>query len=173
EEGVAEFIQVIKYAQVSKLGDFLSLLVLDPNFVVVRRIGLTKDADKDFSSARNSLESAWGKARTTLAANKRPEPDHTVFVIPNDKSAGRMENLCISAPAYPGVLKCADTAYDCAGKAETRSSDREKSIVAAYVSLVKPGLRLGTAVGAGCWDLKSAVFEPLRVFVRRIGSAAA
>jgi hypothetical protein len=170
EEGLADQIQILCFAQSGKMRDFLDLLVRDANFGLVTHLGLTKDADNDPEAARQSLTDAWARAKRAIADIGREEPRCSVFVVPDNHQSGRLEDLCLAAPTIPKLLKCAEDMYTCAGGAASHKIDREKSIVAAYLSMMeRPGLQIGTGAQAGCWNLRSDVFGPLRDFVKSVG----
>jgi hypothetical protein len=165
-------IEIRFYGGVSKLRPFLAALIRNAGFGKVTRIGLTRDADAGAPSALQSLHDAWGYASQTLTGFGRTPPEAFFFALPDDQTTGRIENLCLQAPVFPDILACAERMYDCAiAAAPPYAIDREKSIIAAYLSMMRrPGLELGTGAGAGCWDLKSAVFSPLREFIRSLAS---
>jgi hypothetical protein len=163
-------IEIRFYGGVSKLRPFLAALIRNAGFGKVTRIGLTRDADAGAPSALQSLHDAWGYASQTLTGFGRTPPEAFFFALPDDQTTGRIENLCLQAPVFPDILACAERMYDCAiAAAPPYAIDREKSIIAAYLSMMRrPGLELGTGAGAGCWNLNSPVFSPLREFIRSI-----
>jgi hypothetical protein len=171
QEGLADAIQVHCYSQVGKLTTFLDGFVRRPDFGKVVRIGLTRDSDEGAERALQSLQHAWVRASQTLTGIDRSPPQASFFALPDNQTKGRIENLCLEAPAFPDILACAERMYECAVAVDPQPDaiDREKSIVAAYLSMMhRPGLELGTGAEAGCWNLNSPVFSPLREFIRSI-----
>jgi hypothetical protein len=166
EEDLIRSLQILCYSQVGKLGAFLDLLVKNAGFEVVQRVGLTRDADQGAERARQSLMDAWKHALNVLNTISRKAPEHSIFAIPDNQNAGRLENLCLQSPAFPALLTCAQQMYDCAKAVASYQIDREKSVVAAYLSMMgQARLQLGSGAQAGCWDLRSEAFRPLRDFV--------
>lgn len=169
QEGFGDTIQLVPYSQSGKLGMVLDVLVRGPGFERVARIGLTRDSDDGAARALQSLSDAWRRTQATLRQIGTPAPECSFFAIPDNQASGRLENLCLLAASFPDVLVCAERMYECATHASGHAIDREKGIVAAYLSMMdRPGLELGTAAKAGCWNLHSEAFTPLRSFVKSI-----
>jgi hypothetical protein len=168
-EGFGDAIQLVPYRQRGKLVGVLDLLVRRPEFEQVARIGLTRDSDDGAASATQSMSDAWRRTQGTLRQIGTPAPECHFFAIPDNMSSGRLENLCLLSATFPEILVCAERMHECAREASDHDIDREKGIVAAYLSMMdRPGLELGTAAKAGCWNLRSEAFAPLRDFVRLI-----
>lgn len=172
EENLTDVIQLIPYAELGKLSRFLvDVFVKDPDFKIVQRVGLTKDADKNSGGADQSLRDAWRRAQVALNQTQTPIPECLRFTLPDNENNGRIENLCLQSPTFPEILECAQAMFTCASVPADYTIDREKSIAAAYLSMMrKSGLRLGTGAGARCWNLQSAAFRPLRDFIREVGA---
>ncbi len=171
EENLTDVIQLIPYAELDKLGRFLNVFVKIEDFKKVERVGLTKDADTDRVAAHQSLQGAWRRAQSALNETQTRIPECLRFTLPDNKNNGRIENLCLQSPTFPEILECAQAMFTCASVPADYTIDREKSIAAAYLSMMrKSGLRLGTGAGARCWDLQSAAFRPLRDFIREVGA---
>ena len=172
EENLTDVIQLIPYAELGKLGRFLvDVFVKDPDFKIVQRVGLTKDADKNPGGADQSLRDAWRRAQEALNQTQTPIPVCLHFTVPDNENNGRIENLCLQSPTFPEILKCAEDMFTCASALADYTIDHEKSVAAAYLSMMKKsGLRLGLGAEAGCWNLQSAAFRPLRAFIRAIGA---
>src|SRR5260370_3947735 len=162
-------IQVVAYAELGTLGDYLDLFVRHDKFQLVEKVGLTKDADNNFAAAQQSLGSAWARANGILASLILPMPQHSTFVVPDNSSNGRMEDICIASPTFPAILGCAQTLLTCATPHATYAIDQQKAVVAGYLSMMRDaGLNLGAGAETGCWDLNSPAFTPLREFVHSV-----
>jgi hypothetical protein len=169
QEGFGDSVQLVRHSQHGKLASVLDLLVRRPEFERVMRIGLTRDSDDGVASATQSMSNAWRRARQTLKQIGTPAPECHLFAIPDNRSSGRLEDLCLLSATFPEILVCAERMHECAREVSHHDIDREKGIVAAYLSMMeRPGLELGTAAKAGCWNLRSEAFAPLRSFVRLI-----
>jgi hypothetical protein len=171
QEALAGLIEARSYGGVGKLRSFLDALAKGAGFGKVTHIGLTRDSDDSAASALQCLQDAWRDASQTLTSIDRAPPQAFFFALPDNQTKGRIENLCLQAAAFPEILTCAERMYDCAAAVDPQPDaiDREKSIVAAYLSMMHhPGLKLGTGAGAGCWNLNLPVFSPLRVFIRSV-----
>jgi uncharacterized protein DUF3226 len=162
-------VQLIAYAELGTLGDYLDLFVKHEKFQGVERIGLTKDADTNFASAQQSLVSSWQRAAQTLVGLNMPVPQHSTFVLPNNAGSGKMEDICIASASSQEILQCSQALLTCATPHVTYPIDEQKAIVAGYLSMMrKAGLNLGAAAEMGSWNLNSPAFAPLRVFIRSI-----
>jgi hypothetical protein len=169
QEGFGDSVQLVPYRQLGKLVSVLDVLARRPEFEQVTRIGLTRDSDDGAASATQSMSDAWRRTQETLKQIRVAAPKCHFFAIPDNRSSGRLENLCLLSATFPGILVCAERMHECAREASDHDIDREKGIVAAYLSMMdRPGLELGTAAKAGCWNLRSEAFAPLRGFVRLI-----
>jgi hypothetical protein len=169
QEGFGDSVQLVRYSQHGKLASVLDVLVRRPEFERVMRIGLTRDSDDGAASATQSMSNAWHRTQETLKQIRMSAPECHYFAIPDNRSSGRLENLCLLSATFPEVLVCAERMHECAKQASDHDIDREKGIVAAYLSMMdRPGLELGTAAKAGCWNLRTEAFAPLRSFVRLI-----
>lgn len=164
-------LQILRYSEAGKLSDFLDVAVRETEFSMVTRIGLTRDADQSYDTAAQSLRGVWERTSRTIRDihPDMPIPACHLFVLPDNHSPGRLEDLCLQAPTFAAVLACAFQMHECATRVATFPIDREKSLVAAYLSMMRtPGLHLGAAALAGSWDLLHAAFHPLHEFVRAV-----
>jgi hypothetical protein len=170
QERLEDRIQVLTYAQSAKLIRFLDVLVRDSGFENVVRLGLTKDADDNVAGAIQSLQIAWQTTSQTLTQLARPVPQCDWFVVPDNENPGRLEDLCLRSVTYPHILRLARVMYWCSTALVPYKMDREKSLVACYLSMMRQnGLQLGTGAQAGCFDLNSSAFTRLREFVVSVG----
>ena len=169
-EGCLGTVQICDYGGKDNLRSCLGDLVRDPEFETVRRIGLTRDADKSSKNANQSLQDAWGLASRILDGVGVSPPEALFFVLPGNQQTGSIEDLCLQAPNFPGVLACAHEMYRCVDTAHLPFKlDPGKAITGAYLSMMKnSGLQLGSGAGAGCWDLDSPAFAPIRQFVKAV-----
>jgi hypothetical protein len=167
---ISRKIQILFYRPHGEISACLKLLVRDVRFENVHVIGMTRDADDGAEPANQSLNSAWENASAILQAEDRLLPLPFFFALPDNRSKGKIEDLCIASPTHPEVLACAEEMYRCAS-ASVHPSDRPKSVVAAYLAMMNRPLRLGVGAQKGYWNLDSEAMGPLRSFLRQIGEA--
>ncbi len=149
---LADAIQIIPYREIGELRRVLDVFVRDSNFSSVHKIGLTRDSDDNPGAAVQSLRDAWQDAVNTIRVLGLHEPRSDVLTIPATRP-GRIENLCLEAPAFPAILACAEQMYDCAIGVANHQIDREKAVISTYLSMMgQQGLRLW--YGGSSWLLE-------------------
>lgn len=81
-----------------------------------------------------------------------------------------LETLCLQAVADQPAVDCVKEYFECLERRDVDlSGNRTKAEVQAFLaSRTKPGLLLGEAAHAGCWQLDSPVYDPLKQFLRNL-----
>ena len=171
QEGLDDRCQVLHYRSAGELSNVLALLVRDARFPAVRRIGLTRDSDNGAEAAIQSLSGAWKNARAEMEVLNIEMPAPFFFALPDNRTKGRIEDICLRSVSGTANLLCAQEMLECALASGIGPRDREKALVAAYLSIMEsPGLPLGVGAQRGYWKLESDAFRPLREFVRLVAS---
>ena len=166
-------IRVETYGGTANFGNFLALLVANPQFDVVTSIGIARDADR-------SRQSAFDSVAGSLRQTNLPVPDGamrpvtangirvSILIIPPGSETGELEDLCLAALGNDDrVLECADQYLDCVTDAGIELPERMKSRLHAYLAAGnEPGRRLGEAADAGIWDWASPAFAQVADFLR-------
>jgi hypothetical protein len=94
----------------------------------------------------------------------------SIFVLPDDTSAGMLEDLCLAAVESDGAIEClndylACVLLNCNRKPENPAKARVHAWLA---SQPRADLRLGEAAEAGYWPWDSGAFENLRRFITEL-----
>ena len=169
--GVAN-IQVQDFGGVSELRGFLKALCNMPGFYGVSSLGIVRDAETNAASAFQSVCSALNDAKLTgprkplLPAGKHPQV--TILILPDSKTPGMLETLCMQSVADDPVIECITRFFECINKrAESFPQNMPKAQVQAFLaSRPKPGLLLGQAAHAGFWPWDSPAFTSIKRFVQ-------
>ena len=167
--------QVEVYGGTANFGNFLALLVANPQFDNVTSLGIVRDADSSRQSAFDSVAGSLRRANLPVPGGAmRPAVAHGIrvsaLIIPPGSETGELENLCLSALGNDDpVLDCADRYLDCVTDAGIRLPDRTKSRLHAYLAAGnEPGRRLGEAADAGVWNWTSPAFAQVADFLRSL-----
>ena len=167
--------QVEVYGGTANFGNFLALLVANPQFDNVTSLGIVRDADSSRQSAFDSVAGSLRRANLPVPCGAtRPAVaggiSVSVMIIPPGSETGKLENLCLGALGDDDpVLDCADQYLDCVTDAGIRLPDRTKSRLHAYLAAGnEPGRRLGEAADAGIWNWTSPAFAEVADFLRSL-----
>jgi uncharacterized protein DUF3226 len=181
-------VQALDYGGKPKLKGFLQALVLDPKWPEVEALLITRDADFTPEGALiTAPRSTWLSVTDLLRSLGLPAPTAHgeltagvdgdagaalrtgVFILPDGKRDGMLEDLCLDASAADSALPCLDAYFHCLGaKGITPPSNlMPKARAHAYLaSRPKPDRRVGEAALEGYWPWGAAAFAPLLAFVR-------
>ena len=167
-------IRVEEYGGKRKLSRYLQELLVRPSYRDVISIGITRDADADASSAFQSVCGVL--TNIGLAAPAATEvfvgdhPKVGIFILPDGRNAGMLEDLCLAAiRSYPD-MQCVDEYFKCIHeKANRQPNNLAKARVHAWLaSQVEPDRRLGEAAEVGYWPWDSPIFDTLKQFLRAL-----
>ena len=166
-----ETVQVEPYGGKSKLRNFLRLLQVSPDYQEIDSIGITRDADQSSASAFQSVRDLLASAGLDAPAGpKTPtggKPRVSVYILPDCKSAGMLETLCLAAVKDDAALPCVEQYLRCLAEiARMPSRIPDKARAHAFLaSRDRPELGVGEATRAGHWQLDSPVYDPLKSFL--------
>lgn len=148
---------------------FPALIVL-PGFAQVEQIGLIRDADDNHADAFASLCGVL-----TKEGFPKPPGDHSfspgspaigVFILPNNKDNGVLEDLLVESVDQTEAFNCVDSFSDCISELENRPKNLSKSRAQAYLAAMPDECR---SVGVGAkkkyWDFDAPCFDPLKSFL--------
>jgi hypothetical protein len=146
----------------------------------VKRLGIIRDAEaasaaSAFSSVQAALREAGLPTPLQLNCLEGSPLRVAVFILPNCKEAGMLEDLCLTAATEVeqglsgAVLPCIDDFFACLEKRGKRPANPAKARFGGYAlacDVVDPQLGRAAQQGAITWNAKA--FEPLRAFLRLI-----
>lgn len=168
-------IQVHHYDGKDKLSAFLQTLRISPDFSQLQRLGVTRDADSDFSATFRSicggLQRAGLSVPTTVGIPSGTDPAVLVYIMPDNRSPGMLEDLCMSSVQADPAFECVEKYFECIRNTTARSPEPfAKAQVHAWLAsqIIKPDKRLGDAAKAGYWIWENPAFAPLIAFLKSL-----
>jgi hypothetical protein len=141
---------------------------------IVKNIGFVRDAeDKEAASAFQSI-------RGILKSYKLPCPaepnkavhengkNASIFIMPNNRDSGMLEDLCIKSKEADPVWKCVAAFLKCYQPKITKEKyNQSKAGILAYLSTRTPIVNeLGLAAQQGIWDFRNPCFDSVKRFLQ-------
>jgi hypothetical protein len=172
--GVSD-VQVEKCGGKDKLRLYLRDLKRRPGGGMVTSVGVTRDADVGCNGAFRSVADA-------LKAAGFPQPTGPgqfassgsikvgVFILPDNRSAGMLENLCLASIGSHPAFGCLNQFFDCVSKAGGNNpTNIAKAHVHAWLATqAEPSASLGLAAQKKFWPFDDPAFQHLRDFLRAL-----
>lgn len=141
--GLNVSIQIAQYAGKTNLSVFLSNLAAQTGFPSLRTIGITCDADENYSA---TLESVNHSIHDT---NLPKHIQVKTYILPDENKSGALEALVLEAAKSSPAWNCVERFIECVApndKLSLSSNQTDKRRMHAWLStLSKPELRLGEA----------------------------
>ncbi len=173
-------LQVIPVGGRRRFGSALKAVMASPGFDRVRAVGVVRDADRCPRGAFQSVCSAFRDAG--LKPPRRPsavssgKPPTAVLILPDERTPGTLEDLCLRAVNGDAVTPCVEDYFLCVkrvlgGRLPRRVKKAlSKAKVQVFLAAKQPELRLGEAAEAGCWPFASPAFQKVAEFLRQLVS---
>lgn len=167
-------VQAGDYGGAQNLRASLHAIKTTPGYRGLRALALTRDADDDprggFVAVRDALKDEGFPVPSGPACFTPDRPSLGVFLLPDCRSAGMLETLCIRTIEDDPGLECARQYFGClaarAGWKGDSLRKREKSLAHAWLaSQDKPDLHPGTAAVEKYWRFDSPPMDPLKRFI--------
>ena len=146
-----------------------------PGFNDVEAIAIVRDAD---DSCRSAFVSVKGILKeNSLLPPGRPgkfsqgNPKVGVFIMPDNKNSGMLENLCLETVKDEEGMECVNLFVDCANQLASppKNKDIAKVKVQGFLAIMpEVPNRLGTGAQKRYWDFDSATLEPLKNFLSEL-----
>ena len=141
-------------------------------------IGVIRDADDSATSALQSATDALTyafNAAPTSHGELTPRTTDTptalgVFIMPDGKSTGSVEDLCWQAVKDTPAAACAEEYLRCLNDSDALNSKNDaKTLAHAYLAAQEsPTQTVGIGAQRGYWPLDHNVFSPLRDFLQQL-----
>ena len=177
--------QIIQFAQQDKLGTFLADVIvprLGASIVTVRAIGIVRDADDSYSSARQSVEGALGQANLPVPQTPtRPAVrlvagnniNVATYIMPDNTSQGDLETLCLKAVRDAEAMPCVNGYFDCLKSIDHLPRQESKARLRAFLAAnpADPTLLSGNAIAAGIIPWDSSAFSGVHHFLDLLDAA--
>ncbi len=167
ELGLKDKVEIRDFDGVEHLRAFVRALAATSEFrLLVKSVGVVRDAETNAKAARQSAEDA-------LAAAGLPEGVQTsVFILPDNKRPGMIETLCIDSVRQDPVFPCVEQFFKCV---ETQGVDLPgapqdaKNYTQAFLATREDvELYPGIAAYRGYWPWDSPVFDDLKKFLEAL-----
>ena len=153
----------------------IPLLTRTTGFSGLEAIAIIRDADVSFT---NTFKSVIGVLKQNgLQTPNSPgefsqgKPKVGVFIMPNNKSSGALETLCLETVKDAKEMDCVNLFIDCANQLENppKEKDFDKAKVQAFLAIMpEVPNRLGIGAKRGYWDFDSAELAPLKNFLSEL-----
>jgi hypothetical protein len=167
-------IQVEQYSGKTNLKDALEALSKGAGFATVTSLGITRDADGDavgaFASVCHALTNALLSVPAAHDQSAGATPRVRVWIMPDGRSPGMLEDLCFSAVQSDAAHPCVAEYFQCVlARAGRQPTNRAKANVHVWLaSQPEPDKRLGEAAEKGYWPWVDPTFAPLINFLRSL-----
>lgn len=166
-------ILVTSYGGKDNLVNFLETLPLIPGFNNLESLGITRDADNSSNSAFQSICSALNRNNFKHPKNLNDvcvfnnTLKISVFLLPNNKDNGMLEDLCLQSVANDLAIPCVESYFECVkNQAKRLPNNMAKAKIHAWLaSKEKPDKRLGEAISFGYFDFNNSAFNQLKNFI--------
>lgn len=180
--------QALGYGGKPQLKGFLKALILDPAWPEVESLLITRDADFPREGTTvAAARSTWLSVTDLLRSLDLPAPtvhgeltagaDSSVaaalrvgvFILPDGKRDGMLEDLCLDASAEDPAMPCLEAYFRCleaTGVTPPRNLMPKARAHAYLASRPAPDRRVGEAALKGYWPWGATAFAPLLAFVR-------
>lgn len=146
-----------------------------PGFNEVEAIAVVRDAD---GSCRSAFDSVKGILKENgLLPPEKPgkfsqgNPKVGVFIMPDNKKSGMLENLCLKTVKDEEGMECVNLFVDCANQLTNppKNKDIAKVKVQAFLA-IRPGVfdMVGLGAKKKYWDFDSAALDPLKKFLSEL-----
>ena len=174
----ASGIQIEESGGKSQFAAKLGAIKNTPGFDNVQSMAVIHDADNNvdgsFQRIQDALKKHGFKAPEGKGLFAQGSPKVGVFLIPDNKSAGMLESLCLSAVKSKEVIECVDSFMRCVNTAAKNKIYKEprnihKARLRAFLAAMeKDTPSLGLAAEKGYLDLNSEKLQPLLNFLKKL-----
>lgn len=182
---LANTIEIRNYGGISDLPSYLKTVPGIDGFREVVSLGITRDAESNaqdaFRAVCQALENARSRGPRTLLHERLSAPSCpmtktsgvlsvSVFILPDCVSPGMLETVCLASVADDPAMPCVEQYFEClkGGRAPTPGNMSKARVQAYLSSRPEPGLLLGQTAHGGYFPWQSAVFEPIKQFLRAL-----
>lgn len=167
-------IQVENFSGKDNLSRYMKALPSRSGFSILRSIGITRDADDNLESAFDSAKSAVKSINISppgrIGEFVNENPKIGIFIFPNGKSRGMLEDLCLSYLDDRPEMRCIDEMFRCVQEETlSRPNNMSKARIRVWLAtLLEPDRRLGEAAQNGSFAWDDPCFSPLVQFIQEI-----
>lgn len=148
-------------------------LINIPNFNKVTKIGIVRDRDDEvvdniLQSLKHTITSIGFQFPIELNEFTKSNPSLGVYIMPNNRDQGMLEDLCLRSKSNDPILTCVDSFLDCL---ENKPRNTSKFKAKCFIAANDPDIAsVGIAAHKGIWDFSSEHFNELKEFISKFGN---
>lgn len=137
-------------------------------------LAVVRDADANahdaFNSVCNALQQVQFSAPSGPGEFAGETPRVGVFIMPDGKNAGMLEDLCLYALQSDDVMPCVQELFQCLARQQLPPPENmSKARLQAWLATRKQsGKRLGEAAESGFLDWSNFAFDPIKKFLNAL-----
>ncbi|CAN5448434.1 hypothetical protein BH10PSE19_BH10PSE19_22700 [soil metagenome] len=166
-------VQIVEYGGKSKLQRTLTDLSRRPNYSIVDAIGITRDADSDgantvFNKICDNLKQAKFSVPTMIGEFSNDDCKMGVFVLPNCRDEGELENLCLQAIESHPTMPCAKKLVACLDTNHQVKKTPKTLLYAWLTTHNTANLQIGSASKRNLFNFESEHFQSLSTFLKQL-----
>jgi hypothetical protein len=173
--GIEDIIQVWPVGGKDQFKNKIPALLKNTGFRGLEAIAIIRDADTScentFKSVKGVLEKNGLQPPRKPGAFSHGNPKVGVFIMPDNKSKGMLESLCLETVKDAKEMECVNRFIECANQLDNppKEKDIDKAKVQAFMAIMPevPGM-LGLGAKKRCWDFDSAELVPLKNFLSEL-----
>lgn len=159
-------IEIRSFGGITNLRTYLRTIAADPGFTQVTSFGIVRDSEDDPDAAAQSIASA------VEAAKFPPTVRVQWTLLPDSKSAGMIETLCLRSVNNDPVYQCTDAFFQCLkGKGIAVQDGIKCHKHYAWVYMAGrdcPEIPVGIAAHRKIWPFDDPAFDELKSFIRSL-----
>ncbi|HWG47267.1 MAG TPA: DUF3226 domain-containing protein [Gemmataceae bacterium] len=137
-------------------------------------LAITRDADTDPGGAFASVSAALANVGLAVPGSHGllagANPRVGVWILPEGRTAGMLEDLCMAAVQTDLAVPCVDEFFQCVFRRAARQpNNMAKARLHVWLaSQTEPDKRLGEAAEKGYWPWNATTFQPLISFLQAL-----
>ncbi len=157
-----------------KFKEILPFISTIPGFSDVTHLIIIRDADNDgannaFKSIQNLIKRAKLTPPDKMNVFSSGSPHIGVYILPDNKNKGMLENLCLESISDEPTLKCLDPFVNCIDGLENPPKNIAKAKVQAYLAARQETARdVGEGAEKGYWNFDADCFTDLKEFLLKL-----
>ncbi len=169
-------IQILPIGGKTRLKYNLKALVSTTRFSEIKSLGIIRDANTNPDSAFQSVQKALQDSGLPVPSKAlKPvgfKPRITVMILPDEKTPGMLEDVCINAVSNDPSFFCVEGYFKCLQQENfTLPRNLSKAKVQVFLaSRPEAGKRLGEAAQEGYWPWDNNAFSKLKEFLLQIST---
>jgi hypothetical protein len=163
-------VEIVDIGGKDKFKGNIPILIKSSGFDNLTKFGIIRDADKNASSAFTSIRNILKKNNLSLPTNykklSKGSPNIGIYILPDNKSSGMLEDLCLKTVEGSPILDCVNIFEECLKKIKVKRKNRSKSRAMCYLSAMEETVyNVGIAARMNYWDFESKHLNDLKEFL--------